>query len=487
MTVFRADQSRVSPLGISLDPDSTMTLFQQCVEGIRTAIRSGRVAGGMRLPPSRELAKELGVSRSVIVAAYEQLEAEGYLEGRIGSGTYVVGNSVFDARRDPIEGNRARQSLAGRHSFFRMRASGDIVDFEGATASHELEKFPRSEWSRCLSLASREASSGYAFGEAAGSRSLRRAVADYLFRMKGMASSEDEIIITSGSSQAALLIGAYLRGLYSEIQVEDPTYPPLRATFKRLGLRPRPIPVDDSGLVPDSVDGRLPLIITPAHHFPTGALLPAERREVLAAKIRSGQALIVEDDYDGELRLRGLPVKPLRAIEPERAILVGSFSKVMYPGLRLGYISAPERIVDRLLGLKFALALWADGLTQAALARFIDEGRLDKRVRRIKRDCAVKRELVEKLASDLPRGGGRILGEACGMHCSLVFPGGLPRKFARTETTSWGFIASRSTSFSILPELSSNDSLLIGYGALSEDRLRSGFARMAAYIEGRSG
>jgi GntR family transcriptional regulator / MocR family aminotransferase len=465
------------PYGIVIDRSSSASLLSQTIEALRTAIRTRRISGGSRLPPSRALAEELELSRSVVVAAYEQLEAEGYLEGRVGSGTYVVEGSVFDGMEDAASARPRRPR--------RDRAGTDIVEFVGASSCHELGLFPREEWSRCLSLASRASSAGYDFGEAAGSRELRRAIADYLFRMKGMAASEDELIVTSGSSQAALLLGTLLRESYSAIQVEDPTYPPLRATLKRLGLRPRPLAIDGSGLRPESVDGSLPLLATPAHHFPTGALLPAERREAIAARARAGGSIIVEDDYDGELRLRGLPIRPLRATAPDRTVLIGSFSKVMYPGLRIGYIAAPERLVDRLLGLKLGLALWVDGLTQAALARFIDEGRLDRRVRRIKRDCASKRELVEELAAALPGGPARAVGEACGMHCAIAFPEGLPARFRGDETAKAGFAASPASSFSILPDSGRMDSLLIGYGSLSADRIRTGFARMSAYIEER--
>jgi GntR family transcriptional regulator / MocR family aminotransferase len=496
MNGFRADQSKMPPLGISIDRSSASSLLAQTVASLREAVRTRRIAGGSRLPPTRELARELGVSRSVLVAAYEQLEAEGYLEGRVGSGTYVVEGAAVEAP----EGESARAAAAGRRSyprgpvaaerpgagaraFYPASGGADIVDFDGASSCFELDRFPREEWSRCLSLASRGPASGYGFGDTAGDRALRRAIADYLFRMKGMVCSESEIIVTSGSSQAILLIGAMLRGSFSEIQVEDPTYPPLRATLKRLGLRPRPLPIDGSGLRPETVDGALPLLATPAHHYPTGALMPAERREAIVAKARAGGSILVEDDYDGELRLRGLPIRPLRAAAPELAILMGSFSKVMYPGLRIGYLAAPERLVDRLLGIRFALALWVDGLTQAALARFIDEGRLDRRVRRIKKDCAIKRELVEELAAALPGGPARVAGEACGMHCALAFAGGPPKRFARARTARSGFVASRSSSFSILSDSGGGDSLLIGYGALSEDRIRTGFRRITAYIE----
>jgi GntR family transcriptional regulator/MocR family aminotransferase len=490
------------PYGISINRSGPSSLLSQTIEALRSAIHSGRLAGGSKLPPSRELAKELGLSRSVVVAAYEQLEAEGYLEGRVGSGTFVLGSAAAafpgddprdrdSSRKRALAGDRARPEPPKGRPFYRDRRDGDVIDFVGASACSALELFPREEWSRCLSLAARggsargpaeRASSGYGFGDAAGDRALRRAIADYLFRMKGMSCGEDELIITSGSSQAALLLGALLRDRYSAIQVEDPTYPPLRATLKRMGLRLRPLAVDDAGLLPESVDGSLPLLATPAHHFPTGALLPAERREAIAARLRAGDSIAIEDDYDGELRLRGLPIRPLRAIAPDRVALMGSFSKSMYPGLRLGYLAVPERLVERLLGIKFALALWAGGLEQAALARFIDEGRLDRRIRRIKRDCADKRALVEELAAGLPGGGASVVGEGCGMHCALAFPGDPPASFRRSETVRAGFVASPLSSFSILPDSGREEAILIGYGALSAERIREGFARMASYI-----
>jgi GntR family transcriptional regulator / MocR family aminotransferase len=477
------------PFGITIDRGASLTLLSQTIEALRSAIRSGRVQGGSRLPPSRELAEELGVSRSVVVSAYEQLEAEGYLEGRVGSGTYVV-EGAAGAVRSAAASKPDRPGPPGRRSLYRYWQGEGVIDFDGASACPELGLFPRDEWSRCLSLAARgkpDDPAGYGFGEVAGDRALRRAIAGYLFRMKGMSCSEDELIVTAGSSQAAALLGAFLRDAYPAIQVEDPTYPPLRATLKRMGLRLRPLAIDDSGLIPETVDGRLPLLATPAHHFPTGALLNAERREAIAARLRSGGGLAIEDDYDGELRLRGIPIKPLKSIAPDRVILMGTFSKTMFPGLRLGYLAAPEALVDRLLGMKYGLALWAGGLEQAALARFMDEGRLDRRVRRIKRECARKRELVEELAAGLPGGPASVGGEGCGMHCTLAFPGGLPASFDRRSTASSGFLASPVSSFSILPDSGAPRTILVGYGAFPEARIREGFARMGSYIEASGG
>jgi GntR family transcriptional regulator / MocR family aminotransferase len=497
MDEYRADQSSIFPFGISVDRGASASLLAQMVEALRSAVRAGRIAGGTKLPPSRELARELGVSRSVVVLAYEQLEAEGYLEGRVGSGTFIIEGAAAETQ---AASQPAGEPPSRGRSFYRMWSGGDVIDFDGASSSAELDRFPREEWSRCLLLAARgragaasgergEAPSGYGFGEVSGDGALRRAIADYLFRMKGLRCSEDELIVTAGSSQAAVLLGAYLRDEYSEVQVEDPTYPPLRAIFKRQGLRIRPIAVDASGLVPEAVDGRLPLLATPAHHYPTGALLPADRREAIAARLRSGGGLAIEDDYDGELRLRGMPIRPLRSIAPEQVVLMGSFSKVMFPGLRLGYLAVPRRLRERLLGLKWGLALWADGLQQAALARYIDEGRLDRRVRRIKRESARKREIVEELAAGLP-GRPAVVGESCGMHCALAFPEGLPASFRRSETARAGFTASTFSSFSIMPASDSQgrtEAILVGYGNLDEARLREGFARMGAYLVAAGG
>ena len=301
--------------------------------------------------------------------------------------------------------------------------------------------------------------------------------------MKGMSCSEDELIVTAGSSQAAILLGILLRGRFGAIQVEDPTYPPLRALLKRQGLALRPISVDSSGIPPEEVSATLPLLATPAHHFPTGAVLPADRRAALAKLARAGDSLIIEDDYDGELRQRGFPIQPLRSLAPDRVIFLGTFSKVMYPGIRLGYILAPPSILGKLAAIKEKTALWAEGLTQAALARFIEEGRLDRRVRSLKRNCASKRELIEELAAGLPGGNARIEGEACGMHLRLAFPEGLPADFHSAKTRAAGFLASPVSSFSISRKIGREDSLLVGYGNLDAAGIREGFARIGAYIE----
>jgi GntR family transcriptional regulator / MocR family aminotransferase len=421
------------------------------------------------------------------VAAYEQLEAEGYLEGRVGSGSYVAEGAAgkYNERTPVPEAPPPARLSPGRGAAAEGAAGSGLVDFGLASGCPDLASFPRDEWARCLSLAAREGSAGYGYGDPAGDGALRRAIAAYLFRMKGISCSEDELVVTAGSSQAAVLLATLLGRASREIQVEDPGYPPLRSVFRRMGIRPRAVRVDGQGLPPGDLEAGMPLLVTPAHHFPTGAVLPAERREKLAAAARAGGALVVEDDYDGELRLRGFPIRPLWSIAPDRVIFMGSFSKVMYPGIRLGYLLARAPLADRLARIKLGLALGPDGIAQRALARFMDEGRLDRRVRGLKRECAARRALIEELAAGLQGGQAIVAGEACGMHLRLVFPEGLPAGFRPSETRAAGFLASPLSAFSTLRSGEREDSLLIGYGNLDAARLREGFARMGAYIGAR--
>jgi GntR family transcriptional regulator / MocR family aminotransferase len=482
-----ADHFLSHPFGIHIDRAASASLVHQVSDRLREAVRSGQLAGGFRLPSSRNLARELAVSRSVVVSAYEQLEAEGYLEGKVGSGSYVAegaASASSESTRSASARPHARPAPSAGFGGTGEPQAG-LVDFDLASGCPDPAGFPRDEWGRCLSLAARKGLEAYGYGDPAGEPALRRAVSDYLFRMKGMDCGEDEVIVTAGSSQAALIIASLLGKAQEGIQVEDPGYPPLRAAFKRLGLEPKPLGVDEQGLISDEVEPGLPLLATPAHHFPTGAVLPAERRERISAAARSGGGLVVEDDYDGELRLRGFPIRPLWSIAPDRVLFLGSFSKVMYPGIRLGYLVARAPLAERILRVKRGLALGSDSIAQRALARFVDEGRLDRRVRALKRECGARRALIEELAAKLPGGPPRVLGEECGMHLRLAFPEGLPASFAPKATRAAGFVAPPLSSFASRRSTGYEDSILIGYGNIDEASLREGFKRIGTYIESR--
>lgn len=235
MIDLSTDHSPTAPFGIAVDRGASLPLARQVAEALRSAIRAGRLAGGQRLPSSRDLARELGVSRSVSVAAYEQLEAEGYLEGRVGSGSYVAEGAAgkYNERTPVPEAPPPARLSPGRGAAAEGAAGSGLVDFGLASGCPDLASFPRDEWARCLSLAAREGSAGYGYGDPAGDGALRRAIAAYLFRMKGISCSEDELVVTAGSSQAAVLLATLLGRASREIQVEDPGYPPLRSVFRR--------------------------------------------------------------------------------------------------------------------------------------------------------------------------------------------------------------------------------------------------------------
>ncbi|MEU4277445.1 PLP-dependent aminotransferase family protein [Streptomyces tanashiensis] len=386
-------------------------------EALRGAVRSGRLPAGTRLPSTRELAADLGVSRGLVTEAYEQLTAEGYLRSDRGAGTWVGG-----AARAAVRG--ARDLSAG--------APGVRVDFRPGTP--DLSLFPRSAWAaaqRSVLAALPHAALGYP--DPRGLPGLREALAALLTRRRGVAADPERLVVCSGVAQASTLLGFVLhaRGL-RRIGIEDPGSPEHGRLFASTGMETVWLPLDEEGLRPGPLadSGVRAVVVTPSHQFPSGISWSAERRASLLDWARAVDGYVLEDDYDGDFRYDRAPVGALQGLDPERVAYAGSVSKSLAPGLRLGWILVPEALLDEVVERKRTMDLGNPALDQAVLAEFVTRGGYDRQLRRCQRAYRERRDaLLAALAEHLP--GTRVSGIAAGLHVIARVPGrfGPPERF----------------------------------------------------------
>ena len=378
---------------------------------LRRAVRTGTLPIGTRLPASRSLAADLGVSRGVVVRAYDQLVAEGYLAGRRGSGTIVAGGT------DP--GPPAPLRPVTRSSNPGLPSGGT---------------FPRVEWARCAARALAtltDAELGY--GDPAGLPHLREELARYLGRVRAVLAPPERVVVVNGFAQASRLVAEVLRGGgTTRIAVEDPGSIGLRDQFTASGLTCVAVPVDGEGMQVDALaaSGVRAVVVTPAHQFPTGAVTSPPRRHALLEWARSCGGLVVEDDYDAEFRYDRSPIGALQGLGPDVVLYGGSVSKTLAPGVRLGWLVVPEHLVATYRDAKYTADLARGVLDQATFAELLASGEMDRHIRRMAVEYRRRRDhLVAAVTASLP--GWEVTGAAAGLHLVLHPPGGDDEALAR--------------------------------------------------------
>lgn len=372
---------------VELDRGGERPLYEQLERTLRDAIRDGRLAAGARLPSSRALAAELGISRGVVTSAYDQLAAEGYLETRQGAPVRVARAVRAQPQRPPTP------SLLER---FAYDFSPGLPDLAG---------FPRDRWLRALRSAWRESAlDAVGYGDPRGVPELREALADYLRRVRGTVADPEHMLVCTGFRQGLSLVCRWLRsGGIEQVALEDPGWHAHRLIVEEAGLEVTPIPVDEEGidvaeLARTEADA---VVVTPAHQFPTGAVLSARRRAALIEWVERGDRLVIEDDYDAELCHHR--VSALQGLAPDRVLYVGSASKRLTPGMRLGWMLPPSWLSWALISAKAIEDHGSEIAGQLALADFIGRGELERHLRRMRLRYSRRREtLLSALSRELP-------------------------------------------------------------------------------------
>jgi len=371
--------------------DSTQDLARQIYRQIREAIVSGRLARGDRLPPTRELAKRLDVSRNTVSLAYEWLVAEGLLSGRKGAGSFVESDPVSHRQRAsgaPIRVRSVWENISAPHP--------KTARYDFGVGTPDITLFPFDTWRRLLARQIRASRLDASYADCAGHPKLRAAIARYIAVSRGVDADADDVIVTNGAQQAFDLIARVLLEPNAHVAVEEPGYPPPRQLFASYGARVTAVRVDEQGLdvtkLPD--DARL-AYVTPSHQFPLGMPMSHARRTALLAWAERRNAVIVEDDYDSEFRFGGRPLETLQAIDRSgRVIYVGSFSKSLLPSLRLGFLIAPPSLRDALRAAGYVAGWYVQWPAQAALASLIESGLLARHVRKVRREYAARHDRI---------------------------------------------------------------------------------------------
>jgi GntR family transcriptional regulator/MocR family aminotransferase len=392
---------------IELDRTASEPLHRQLADGLRGAIRSGRLAPHTRMPSTRVLATDLGVSRRLVVDAYSQLTAEGFLSSRHGSPTRVA---TVDAASAP------------RHTEPPRRYD---VDFQ--PGSPDLGSFPRAAWLRALRLGLAETGSdSLGYIEPQGLTAARATIADYLRRTRGVQADARHIVLCSGATQAIALLARVLQGSELPLAMEDPGFWLHRMVLQHNGINPMAVPIDDDGLDVDELagSGATTVLTTPAHQSPTGVVLSAGRRTALVEWARAGN-LIIEDDYDAEYRYDRAPVGALQGIAPDRVVYIGSASKTLAPGLRIGWMVLPPHLVGPIRLSKGLADTGSSVMDQIAFASLLTTGGYDRHLRQMRRRYLARRNaLLQALDRYLPQ--ATVLGAAAGVHLTVRFPDGYP-------------------------------------------------------------
>lgn len=448
--------------------------YAQLIRALKSAILDERLAPGSRVPASRTLANELELSRNTVLAAYEQLQAEGFLLGRVGSGSYVAD---VGTRATPIRAN-PETALAAPLSSFARRA---LSVSDGARIPGRQHKDLRynlqyglpltnpalaNAWRREINRAAERAEFDYP--DAQGLPALREQICDYLARRRGVSALPEDVLVISGTQQAFALASRVLFDEGDTIVLEDPHYRGARQIFSAHGGRVRGVQVDAQGLVPAALPTRARLaVVTPSHQFPTGALLPLSRRIELLEWAAARKAWLIEDDYDGEFRFGGRPIAALKSLDHDgRVIYIGSYSKTLFPALRIGYMVLPRPVRDAFLAAKWLEDRGSNTLEQAALAHFMVSGGFERHLRRASQILRARRNAM---LAGLKRHAGdavEVVDSNAGMHLTAWLTRGshadCERLAAHARTRGLGL-------YTIAPyslQAAARPGLLFGYAAL---------------------
>jgi GntR family transcriptional regulator / MocR family aminotransferase len=463
-------------------------LSRQVYAGLRRAILAGTFRAGDRLPSTRDLAEQLGVSRTVTVLAYEQLLAEGYVLGRGGSGTYVPAG-LHHAAQDPAPaGATPRLTRFGafaaslqQHSTVPPPAGHLRYDF--AYGRSDVECFPFELWRRILARRARRMPvRALDYGPPAGSEALREAISAHLRRSRAVVCDSSQVIVVNGSQQALDLVARVLIERGDRVAIENPSYQGTTEVLRAAGARLLPVPVDRDGLDPARLPAQARMaLVTPSHQFPTGAILTLSRRQALLRWAADSNAVLVEDDYDGEFRYGDKPLESLQGLDAEgRVIYVGTFSRTVFSALRIGYLVVPKPLLRAFTAAKWLCDRHTATLEQETLAEFIASGMYERHLRRLRRrNAASRRVLLEAVRTHL---GERvtITGDEAGAHIVLW-----PRRRVSEHAVIVAAAACGVGLYGVgryFFQRPAPAGLMLGYPRMRESEIREGVRRLAAVL-----
>ncbi|MBE7635702.1 aminotransferase class I/II-fold pyridoxal phosphate-dependent enzyme [Sneathiella sp. P13V-1] len=466
---------------ISLDLKSKDPLHRQLFLQLREAILDGTLKAGTRLPSTRLLAKDLNVSRNTILAAFDQLMAEGYLTSRTGSGTFIsdqIPDEILTKsakKENPQKIDRHFPLSSHAAALHQKKASQVYHGGPFSPGTPELEQFPFVDWSRLLAKhwrrPKRELLTGNPIG---GSRDLREALSDYLAQTRAVKSDPEQIIVLSGSQQAIHLVVRAFANPGDPILMEDPGFPGVRNTIIGAGATPIPVPVDDEGFSLEAAEKLAPearlACIAPSHQYPLGPTMSLPRRLDLLNWAKQTDSFLLEDDYDSEYRYTGRPLSSLQGLDTDqRVIYVGSMSKVMFSGLRIGYMVVPPDLVDMFLSLRRDMDGHSPATVEPALAEFIREGHLSSHIRRMRLLYDERQQCLLKLLQDKCGDFLDVKPQESGMHLVAFLKDNIRDLDVEAKCKEDGLLLRALSRFYHGPK--SRNGLIIGFAGTSKEHM----------------
>jgi GntR family transcriptional regulator/MocR family aminotransferase len=476
---------------IAVDRGSSKPLYRQVYEGYRDAIVERRLEPGQQLPSTRGLAEELRISRIPVLNAFEQLKAEGYFEARIGSGTFVAG-SVPDELLASVRAIPAPKPMLGRgrravslrtRTFLSEKVAPWFASALGAFSVGQppVDGLSVKVWSKLVTRHSRNRDASVHYGSPMGLACLREAVAKYLRSSRAVRCEPEQIMIVNGSQQALDLASRTLLDPESPVWVEEPGYFGVRRALSLADARLIPVPVDGEGMDVSVGIARCPraraAFVTPSHQFPLGVTMSATRRLRLLDWARRSGAWVIEDDYDSEFRYGNLPIGALQGLDRDaRVIYIGTFSKILFPALRLGYIVIPADLVEAFVKVRRAMDFFSSTFYQAVLADFIREGHFGRHIRRVRLLCRERRAVLVDAIRDEFGDGLHVVGDQAGMYLTATLPRGV-RDHRISEHAARSGLWAAPLSACYLGNVR-REGLLLGYGGIRVEEIEIGVRRL---------
>ncbi|HRW10584.1 MAG TPA: PLP-dependent aminotransferase family protein [Caldilineaceae bacterium] len=486
---------------LSIDPRATPSRYAQLYSALRDAILRGQISPGTRLPSTRDLARSLRLSRNTVTAAYEQLVAEGYLESRVGAGTYVSSALpdellyVHTQRLPPhAHGTTATIQLSKRHRAIVTTPMGGSADEHAPRAFRTgipaLDAFPYGIWSRLVARHWRNPTPELlTYGDAVGYWPLRQAIANYLGAARGVHCAVEQVLITAGSQHALDLIAHVLLNPGDPVWIEDPGYRGARAALLGAGATLVPVPLDEEGLSVEAgirtcAKARM-AYVTPSHQYPTGVTMSVARRLALLEWAHRANGWILEDDYDSEYRYHGHPLAALQGLDrrdaQNRVLYTGTFSKVLFPGLRLGYLVAPLPLVAEFTQALYLAHRYLSVIDQAVLSDFINEGHFARHIRRMRTLYAQRQQVLieaihEKLATYLT-----VDPTPAGLHLVGWLQKGMNDRVAADAAGEAGVEVAPISGYTLVSDV--RHGLVLGYAMLDEGKIVEGVEKLRRVLQ----
>ena len=477
---------------ITVNKKSTEPLYKQLYEGIRLSILNGTIRAGERLPATRQLASELKISRNIVSMAFEQLMLEGYLTGKVGSGTFVSSNlpdnfiksktnGVVDIPKSNKKGNSSGVKIPFDKVSAWSPAKEDVIPFQNAVPG--LDIFPFGLWTKIANKEYKEIGKHHlAYDDASGYAPLRESIASYLRSARGVKCESSQVLIINGAQQGFSLCSHILTNKGDEVLMEDPGYGGARAAFANYGARIKPVPVDEDGvdvkfLIKHHRKAKM-IYITPAHQYPMGGTLSLNKRMDLLKWSAKCNTWIIEDDYDSELRYTGRPLAALQGLDQrDKVIYIGTFSKVLFPALRIAYMVLPTvEMANRFTSVKAVFDRQCPIMEQVIINTFMEEGHFVRHLRRMRLEYHERQKMLIRAVEKDLAGKLRVEEQAAGMHVI----GWLPKNSNDREVSEMllrnGIYANALSNYTM--KYSKGPGLLLGYTAFNKFRVRNYVQKM---------